>query len=217
MTFRPPSVLSKLALTADRISDGRIEVGLGTGWDEAEHTAYQLPFPALGERMTMLERQLRILHEHCSDERYQPAPVQQPRLPLLVGGSGGSRGIAIAAHWADEYNTANVLPDEAARRRNELHAACRRAERPPIRFSVKLDLVLAADRKAACERGRRIVQQLGRPFDNTAVRGDVDDVVAHLRRYEEVGVDRITLGHLMHRDLETVELLGAEVAPQLAA
>ena len=216
VTFRPPAVLSKLASTADHVSGGRIEIGLGAGWHEDEHTRYRLPFPSLGERMALLERQLQTLHEHWSADWYAPAPVQQPHPPVIVGGNGGGRGIALAARWADEYNTANVLPEDAARRREALNAACHRLGREPIRFSVMLPLVLAAGRAGAVQRERLIVERLGRQLGHTALRGSADDVIARLKLYEAAGADRVVLGHPLYRDLDTIALLGRAIVPAFA-
>ena len=122
-SFRHPSVLAKLATTADHVSGGRIELGLGTGWSEVEHTAYGFPFLSMKERMDVLEEQLEIIHDgHWSDGSVQlqgdllrargpgarPLPVQRPHPPLIMGGAAGPRAARLAARYADEYNT--VMP-----------------------------------------------------------------------------------------------------------
>ena len=121
---------------------GRVELGLGAGWHEREHAAYGFPFPPLRERMDMLEEQLEIVHGHWADgpfsfagEHYrlealdaQPKPVQQPHPPLIMGGQAGPRGAALAARWADEYNTA--VRDARGRGGDEGAASTRRARRP---------------------------------------------------------------------------------------
>jgi alkanesulfonate monooxygenase SsuD/methylene tetrahydromethanopterin reductase-like flavin-dependent oxidoreductase (luciferase family) len=213
VTFRPPAVLSKLVSTADHVSGGRIDLGLGTGWLESEHTQYGLQFPQLSERIAMLENQLRTLHEHWAADWYAPAPTQCPHPPVIVGGSGGSRSLDLAARWADEYNTAHVLPDDAARRREALDHACQQAERKSIRFSVMLPMVVAESRAVLAKRERDIVNEFGRELGETTLRGTVGDVIGRLERYEAAGVDRVILGHLLHRDLETIALIGTEMLP----
>ena len=118
-SFRHPSVLAKLAVTADHVSGGRIELGIGTGWSEIEHTAYGFPFLSMKDRMDVLEEQLEIIH----DGHFKPGPfsfkgtyyeleglqarpqcVQQPHLPLIMGGGAGPRAARLAAHYADEYD-----------------------------------------------------------------------------------------------------------------
>src|SRR5919206_4802272 len=150
-SFRHPSVLGKLVTTADHVSGGRIELGLGTGWSEIEHTAYGFPFLPTGERMDVLEEQLAIVHDgHWGDGPFsfdgnhytledldaRPKPVQRPHPPLIMGGNAGPRAAALAARFADEYNTVFATPDEVRERRGRIVAACERAGREPIPFSV---------------------------------------------------------------------------------
>src|SRR4051794_3147880 len=144
-TFRHPSVLAKAAVTADHISSGRVELGVGTGWLEEEHTAYGFPFPPMDERMARLAEQLEVITRAWSDgpqsfegEHYtirdldaRPKPVQQPRLPLIVGGAAGPRSAALAARYADEYNTVFVTPEQARERRQALDRACGEAGPAP--------------------------------------------------------------------------------------
>jgi F420-dependent oxidoreductase-like protein len=121
-TFRHPSVLAKMVVTADHISGGRVELGLGAGWHEGEHRAFGFEFPPTPVRMERLAEQLEIVsrtftddvfsfsgrHYHLQDLRALPKPVQRPRPTLLVGGAAGPRSLALAARWADEYNTTAV-------------------------------------------------------------------------------------------------------------
>ena len=136
-TFRHPSVLAKNVVTVDHISGGRAELGIGAGWNEYEHRAYGFPMPPTGARMAILAEQLEIIrrswtedafsfageHYQVDDLRAQPKPVQQPRPTLLVGGSGGPRSMALAARFADEYNTLGAPLDELRDRRRRLEAA----------------------------------------------------------------------------------------------
>src|SRR5882672_1470395 len=137
-TFRLPGLLANVAATVDHISGGRIELGLGAGWMEREHRAYGFPFPETSERLARFAEQLEIVHRLWTEERVDfrgehyklddapalPKPVQQPRPPLLVGGSG-TRGTAEpAAHFADEYNTPFQSPEDFAAVRGKVIAAC---------------------------------------------------------------------------------------------
>src|SRR3954471_5496204 len=138
-TFRHPSVLAKSAVTADHISGGRVEVGLGTGWNEEEHRTHGFEFPPLRTRMDRLAEQLEIIAgswgpgpfsfrgEHWAVEELdaQPKPVQTPHPPLVMGGAAGPRGAALAARFATEYNVVAVPPGEAAAARERLDHACR--------------------------------------------------------------------------------------------
>src|SRR5947209_12046466 len=137
-TFRHPSSLAKLVVTADHVSNGRVELGLGAGWHEREHAAYGFPFPPTRTRMDILEEQLQIVlggwtepgfsfqgeHYRVSDLDAQPKPVQQPHPPLIIGGVAGPRSAALAARFADEYNTVFPTLDDVGRRRDALAQAC---------------------------------------------------------------------------------------------
>jgi F420-dependent oxidoreductase-like protein len=196
-TFRHPSVLAKMAVTADHVSGGRVEVGLGAGWLEAEHRAYGFPFEPTRVRMDVLAEQLEIVHRSWkpgpfsfSGEHYRiedldalPKPVQQPHPPLIVGGSGGPRSLKLAAQWADEYNTPFASPDECRELRGRLDDACEAAGRQRL----PLSLMTGPEET----------------FEATAER---------LAEYEAAGVERVMLQHLEFTDLETVERIGRELA-----
>lgn len=218
VTFRHPAVLAKLVTTADRISSGRVEVGVGSGWHQGEHDLYGFPFPPVGERMNMLERQLRVLHEHADGKRYAPAPVQQPRPPILLGATGGPRGIAMAAEWADEYNSPNLLPAAAAERRELIARACEKRDRAPIAFSVMLGFLIGATEREFKTRQRGMFERFGRPPGDPRMMltGTPEQVHERIREYERAGVDRLVLGTLLHRDLDHIALLGRTIAQEFA-
>jgi F420-dependent oxidoreductase-like protein len=235
-SFRHPSVLAKLATTADQVSGGRIEVGLGTGWSEVEHTAYGFPFLPMRERMDVFEEQLEILHDgHWGDGPFsfqgkyytlkdldaRPRPVQRPHPPLILGGSAGPRAARLAARFADEYNTVMPTLEQIVERRAAIVAACERAGREPIPFTVMTTAVIGSGPADLQRKAEALAAWRGEPVDlpaesETWIAGTVDQVVARLRRYEEAGVERIYLQHLVHRDLDTVELIGRELVPALA-
>jgi F420-dependent oxidoreductase-like protein len=165
-TFRHPSELAKVVTTADHVSGGRVELGLGAGWHEPEHRAFGFPFPPLRERMDRLAEQLEIVHGTWTDpafsfagEHYalegldaQPRPVQAPHPPLLMGGSAGPRSAALAARWADEYNTPFATIAEVRERKGKIDAACVAAGREPIPFSLMTGCVVGLDREELREK-----------------------------------------------------------------
>jgi len=229
-TFRPPALLANAAATADHVSGGRIELGLGAGWMEREHRAYGFPFPETPTRVEMLAEQVEIVHRLWTEDRVdfrgrhysledapgQPKPVQKPRPPLLVGGSGGRGTVEPALRFADEYNTPFVSPEDAERIR---------AKVPSLRFSVMTGFLVGETRDDALERARTLFSR--RPRETTfeewlprveavGVVGSVDEAVERLRAYERAGCDRVMLQHLLHTDLEPVRLLGRELAPAFA-
>src|SRR5581483_8429849 len=118
VTFRPAAVLAKNALTVDHISGGRVELGIGAGWYEAEHETYGFPFGTAGGRFDELDRQLAEIHREWEGaEEVQPKPVQSPRPPIIVGGSARPRSVRAAVRFADEYNTPFATVEEARERR----------------------------------------------------------------------------------------------------
>ena len=237
-TFRHPSVLAKSGATVDQISGGRAELGLGAGWHEGEHRAYGFEFPPTPIRMERLAEQLEIVtrswtedafsfqgrHYQVQDLRALPKPVQRPRPTLLVGGAAGPKSLALAARWADEYNTVGVPLEELPERHGKLLEAWREAGRDPgtARLSLMTTCVVGRDRAEVAERVGRVLAVTGRDagVDEVVearpnwVYGTVDQVVERLRRLEEAGVSRVMLQHLDHADLDMVAVIG-EVAASM--
>lgn len=221
VTFRRAGELAKVVATVDNISGGRVEVGLGAGWNESEHEHFGFPFPDLSERMDELERQLEHVTRQWTER--SPRPVQQPRPPLILGGHARRRGCRLAARYADEYNSTFSTPDECAERRVRVAAACEEAGRDPIPFSLMTVCVVGRDPEEVVERIRRQSAITGRDQDPAAALaqenkliGTVDEVVARLRVYADAGVERVYLQHLDHTDVEMVRLIGAEIVPSVA-
>jgi F420-dependent oxidoreductase-like protein len=161
-TFRHPSALAKVVVTADHVSGGRVELGMGAGWHEREHAMYGFPFPERSVRLEVFAEQLEIVHRQWTEEafgfeghhyrledcRALPKPIQEPHPPLIVGGSAGRGTVEPAVRWADEYNTTFALVETLRERRRTLDEACERAGRDPatLRFSVMTTCVVGADR-----------------------------------------------------------------------
>jgi F420-dependent oxidoreductase-like protein len=235
-TFRHPSLLAKLTVTADHISGGRVELGLGAGWHEREHAAYGFPFAPLKTRMDVLEEQLQIVHGAWADGPFsfdgrhyhldrleaQPKPVQQPHPPLIMGGTAGPRGAALAARYASEYNTTFPTPDEVRERRRRIVQACAQAGRDPIPFSVMTGLLAGRDRQELGERAGRLAEKMGADAESLLsdppsgwLVGTVDEVTEQLLALREAGVQRVMCQQLLHDDLDAIELLGQQLAPRV--
>ncbi|HET8673152.1 MAG TPA: TIGR03560 family F420-dependent LLM class oxidoreductase [Thermoleophilaceae bacterium] len=238
-TFRHPSVLAKSAATVDHISGGRVEIGLGAGWNESEHRAYGFPFASMRTRMDVMEEQLEIVARSFGDEAFSfdgehyrieeldalPKPVQRPRPAIVVGGRGGPRSLRLAARWADEYNTFSASVDEVRERRDAFAEAWRAAGRDPdaFRFSAMVSVLVGVDdadfrERAAvlAERRRQDVDSLISGLRGHGVVGTIDQAVAQLRELERAGIQRVMLQHFLHDDLESVELIGRELIPRAA-
>ena len=225
VTFRHPAVVARMAVTADHASGGRVEVGIGAGWFQTEHEAHGFDFPPLGERFDKLEHDaVAIVQAWTDDPSAQPKPVQQPHPPLIIGGSAKPRGARLAARLAQEYNTVFATADDCRERRAALDEACRSAGRDPatLPLSLMTGVVVGRTHGEVRDRAARLyeltrgqgdldawIEQRGR----VSLIGTVDEVAARLRELESVGVVRVMLQHLDHRDLETVAVIGEELAP----
>jgi alkanesulfonate monooxygenase SsuD/methylene tetrahydromethanopterin reductase-like flavin-dependent oxidoreductase (luciferase family) len=208
VTFRPASVLAKGVTTVDHISNGRVELGIGAGWFEAEHITYGFDFKTTRERLDELDRQLaEIERQWTTADDVWPKPVQKPRPPIIVGGRARPRTVRAAVAHADEYNTVFPSVEEARDRKRVLDNAAREAGREPLRYSIMIGCLVGRTRE---EVHRRLERHPSPP----PIVGTVDQVVAQLREYESVGVERAMLQHLVHDDVEMVTVLG-DVADHL--
>lgn len=207
VTFRRVSVLAKLVTTVDHISNGRVELGIGAGWFESEHAAYGFRFGTARERLDELDRQLEELTRQWTEARdIWPKPVQQPRPPVIVGGTAKPRTVRAAVRFADEYNTVFASVDEARERKRLLDEAAREAGREPLRFSLMTGCVVGRDEAEVERRLEQFRSVSGQ--DAPPVCGTVDQVADRLRAYEAAGVERVLLQHLCHEDVEMVGVLG---------
>jgi alkanesulfonate monooxygenase SsuD/methylene tetrahydromethanopterin reductase-like flavin-dependent oxidoreductase (luciferase family) len=213
VTFRHPSVLAKAVVSVDHISGGRVELGLGGGWYEAEHAAYRFRFPALRKRLDELDRQIaEVVRQWTDAGDIWPKPVQQPHPPLIVGGAAKPRTARAAARFATEYNTTSASVEQCRERKRAVDHAAREAGREPLRFSLMDGCVVGRDRTEVAERldaWRRVSRSEPR------LSGTVEQMVALLREYESAGVGRVMMQHLVHEDVEMVRVLG-EVAAAVA-
>jgi F420-dependent oxidoreductase-like protein len=236
-TFRHPSVLAKLITTADHVSGGPVELGLGAGWHDREHAAYGFSYPDLRTRMEVLEEQLQVVLGNWADELFsftgkhyrldqldaQPKPLQKPHPPLLMGGRAGPMAARLAARYADEYNTAFAAVQDVRERSDKIARACEAIGREPIPFSVMGPVIVGRDEADLQARVARTAafrdmdrEQLLRDPPEGFVVGTLEQVAAQLREYERAGASRMLCQHNPHDDLEFIALLGRELAPLVA-
>jgi F420-dependent oxidoreductase-like protein len=234
-TFRLPGPLAISVAEVDAMSGGRVELGLGAGWFEAEHTAYGIPFPPLGERFERLEEQLAIVsglwaaepgspfshrgtHYQVVDSPGLPKPVQRPGPPIIVGGGGPKRTPRLAATYAAEFNRAFRPQEETASLFATVRAACEAIGRDPSTLVTSAAQVVCCGRDDA-EIARRAAC-IGREVDELRTNGlcgTPDEVVEKLAAFSGIGASRVYLQMLDLDDLEHLQLIAAEVLPQVAA
>src|SRR5262245_33095641 len=181
VTFRPAAVLAKSAVTVDHISGGRIELGIGMGWNEREHELYDFPFPSTSERARLLAEQVETIVRHwTTDDEVHPKPLQKPHPPLIVGGGARAGTLGPAVRYAVEYNTFGVAPEEFGRRRRRVREACETAGRDPasLRCTLMTTFVAGDDRSAAEASLRRVQKLVGRdgPPPDSWIVGTTDEV-----------------------------------------
>ena len=232
-TFRLPGPLAISVAQVDAMSGGRVELGLGAGWYDDEHAAYGIPFGTWAQRFERLEEQLEIVtglwttpigssyhfegrHYRLKDSPALPKPVQAPRPPIIVGGVGATRTPALAARFADEFNSVFLGPGDAARQFDTVARACEAAERDPdtLRRSSAVVVCCGSDRAEIARRAGAI----GRSVDELAVNGACgtpEEVADRLGRWAEAGAEVAYLQLLDVSDLDHVRLIGREVAPLL--
>ncbi len=228
-TFRHPGPLAISVAEVDQMSGGRIELGLGSGWYEAEHTAYGIPFPGLGERFDRLEEQLAIItglwrtpagerfsydgaHYQVVDSPGLPKPVQDGGIPVIVGGGGPKRTPDLAARYAAEYNLGFAPVERFVEQRDRVVAACESIDRDPatIRFSIASPICLGAD-ESEYERRAAAIDRQPDELRANGIAGTSDEVSAKLTRWFDAGVDRVYAQVLDLSDLDHLEAIAALV------
>ena len=232
-TFRLPGPLAISVAQVDQMSGGRVELGIGAGWFEAEHSAYGIPFPELGERFDRYEEQVAILsglwntpvggtfdfagkHYRLDGSPALPKPVQDGGIPIIVGGSGRKRTPRLAARYAAEFNVPFASAADNARLFAGVREACEEAGRDPSSLVYSSALILCVGRDEP-EIARRAAA-IGREVDELrrhGVAGTPAEAVDALGRYAEAGAQRVYLQVLDLADLDHLDLVAGEVMPQL--
>ena len=233
VTFRLPGPLAITVAQVDQMSGGRAELGLGTGWFDGEHYAYGIPFPPTAERFGRLEEQLEIitgLWETEPDDTFSfrgnhyildgspalPKPAQRPRPPVLVGGAGPRRTPRLAARFADEYNIPFSTVEDSAAAFGRVRQACAEAGRDPasLVYSVAHTVACGRDEAELARRAEATGHQVDF-FRHNGLGGSPAQVVDRIGQYAAIGATRVYLQILDLHDLDHLELLAAEVLPQV--
>jgi F420-dependent oxidoreductase-like protein len=240
VTFRHPSVLAREVVTVDEMSGGRIELGVGTGWYDAEHTTLGIPFPPQGERTARLAEAVEVMTRLWSGERADfdgryyrldgaqafPRPVQNP-FPLIVGGHGGPRSVELAARHAAEYNTTSADPALAAKSWRLAREACERIGRDPstLRLSWMGTVLVAPDEPTLRRRAEQVAAWTGSATTDPdalmaqigphSVVGLHEQAAERLREYVDAGAERVYARIWDLDDLDQISEIAEQVWPLL--
>ena len=244
ITHRHPSVVAKMAASIDRLSGGRLELGLGAAWSQRGHDAFGIPFPPLKVRFEMLEETIQVIqalwtqdnvsfngkHYRLENVISNPKPLQSPRPPIVIGGEGVRRTIPLAACYADEWNAGGQDVASFRAKREVLRASCEKLGRDPdtVKCSMCPAILIGLNESELQGRLRRNQKIL---IGNAAVMGASSpadlikagwvvgtplQVIEQMKSLEGAGVQRFYLEIFDFDDLEVLELIAQEVLPHFA-
>ena len=226
MTFRPASVLARMAAAVDVLSGGRVILGVGAGWNENEHREFAIPFLTEKQRFDLLEEGIRTMRETW--DKSNPKPVRNP-MPLLMGGKGKKRTLPIVAREASEWNLSRLDTDLYKESRDVLDACCREIKRDPrsIRHSVMAGYIIGRDRSELRERAAQVAQvvrdlkgmtpdQVIEDRRSAWFVGTPEEIADKMRGVAGLGVDLFMLQHFLLDDSDALQLLASEVMPAVA-
>jgi F420-dependent oxidoreductase-like protein len=236
VTFRLPGPLAVMVAQVDAMSGGRVELGMGAGWYEREHTSYGIDFPPLGERFDRMEEQLAIItglwstpdgerfdfdgkHYRLLDAPALPKPVQRPGPPVIVGGRGPRRTPELAARYADEFNLPFKSVAETATAYARVLEACERVGRPadrPLTLSAGIVVAIGRTDAEAQLRAAPLHVPSALPPEDPVV-GSPAQLVERIGEFAAIGATRVHLRLIDMTDLDHLDLIADQVLPQLTA
>ena len=233
-SYRNPALLAKMASSLDNVSNGRLLLGLGSGWMDEEYRAYGYSFPSARVRVEQLDEALTIIkllftqsrasfqgkYYAVEDAVNNPKPVQKPHPPILIGGAGEKRLLRVVAEHADIWNCPNNAASELERKLDVLKRHCDAIGRDPqtIEVSEQCVVVLGRDEQDLRHKLEFAKRALGAVFDidNTALRGTPDQLVDAIQARSRQGVTFFTILFGDLNQPETLELFAQKVAPAFA-
>ena len=232
-TFRLPGPLAVMVAEVDAMSGGRVELGLGSGWYASEHRAYGIPFPDLRTRFDMLSEQVEIIdglwrtpvgerfsfrgaHYQLTDSPALPKPVQSPRPPIILGGLGRKRSARLVARFANEFNVAWSPLADTSEIFTRLKANLADTDRDPASLAYSAGQIICVGKDEADVRRRAaVLRQDAGTLRTSGLAGTPAEVVDKIGQLANLGVSRIYLQFLDLTDISQLELIAAEVLPQL--
>lgn len=235
MDYRHPAVLANALAAIDQLSNGRLEVGLGAGWNEREYAAYGIPFAPIGRRLDALEEGLRVIrllfeerranfagrHFQLVDALCEPKPLQA-RVPIWIGGNGERRTLRLVAQYADGWNSPYVTVEQWARLAAVLDRHCEAVDRDPgeIRRDVNLSFHLAASEAERASAEAHFAEVFGAAGDAFRTRGAITgtpaEAIEQLALYADAGVERINIALRPPLDWDALRAWSEQVIPAFA-
>lgn len=240
VTFRPPVNVGRMAAQIDQLSNGRFVLGLGAGWNEAEHVAYGVNFPAVGERLNRLEEAINVMkglwgpgpatyngrYYSIEDADCLPKPPAG-RPTLLIGGGGEKRTLRLVAQYANEWNGISMPPEAYAHKVEVLAEHCDAVGRDPatIKRSMMTFGILGPNQEGSADHLRGFLrvddsatpkELMGAARERGMIVGGTDEVIDQLGQLGELGLQEVMFQHLDFGDDAFIEYLGSELAPRAA-
>ncbi len=229
--YRNPALLAKMASTVDVLSHGRLDFGIGAGWYEHEYRAYGYEYPDAPTRLRYLREAVQVIHKMWSDEeahfegKYyqvrgainQPKGVQQPHIPMMIGGGGEQVTLKLVAQYGDACNIGNLSPEDTARKFAILRQHCENIGRDynTIRRTVLLNCAIdEADEQAFKKASHPYFARNAGGVENVRTRalvGTPEAICARLAEYEQVGVQEVILFFPDSKELEPLRLFARAV------
>ena len=241
VTFRPPVNVGRMAAQLDQLSNGRFVLGLGGGWNEAEHKAYGINFPPVGERLNRLEEAINVIKglwgpgpatyngRFYSLEGADCLPKPPEGRPsLLIGGSGEKRTLRLVAQYANEWNAISMLPEPYTHKVEVLAEHCEAVGRDPatINRSMMTFGILGPHQERSADHLRWFLRAdasttpkelIAAERERGMIVGSTDEVIDRLGELAELGLGEVMFQHLDFNDDDFIEYLGTELVPRAAA
>jgi F420-dependent oxidoreductase-like protein len=232
-TYRHPAVLAKMATTVDLLSNGRLELGIGAGWFEVEHTAYGIPFYSAKERTRRLEEAVQIIRALWSEKEtnfsgkyyqiknapFEPKPLQKPHPPILIGGQGPKWTLPIVAQYADIWNVPLLIsPPKIAELMKTLNGYCEKFQRDcnTIEKSALRKLVMTDDPKVIDQTVQTFARMRNLPPEEVRtmlVAGSTEEVKKQIQMYIDAGITHIIFNTYQPFDRDGLQRFAKEVMP----
>ncbi len=240
--FRYPSLLAKIASTLDVISRGRLEFGIGAGWYEAEYRAYGYPFRNTSTRIEQLAEAIQIIQRLWTEEKTSfqgkhfnineaicsPKPLQKPRPPIWVGGTG-KKLMRVIADYSDGWNSVGLTPEEYKGKLQNLSEECRRAGRMPesIKKSIFAGIIIGRDETWLQDTIRRLANRYKKEDetleqyanrirrDNRRIVGTPSEIIENTHIYSKLGVEEVICFFPDLPALESMKLFAEEILPHI--